>query len=126
MHEHPWSAKSWWMKCVCDILKDHRAVLVKTDLCRFGMMTEDDEGSMGPARKRTGFMRSCWAIAEELEGTCSGSRGKHNPLIARRAKDAALYPPPSPRTLQGDMQGGGKAEHGRRSACENEQTVNQK
>ena len=93
LHEHPWSAKSWWMQCVGNILKDPRTIVVKTDLCRFGMKTTDDGGSMGPARKRTGFMTSSWAIAEELEGICRGLHEKHNHLMARRAKDAAVYPP---------------------------------
>ena len=66
---------------------------VKTDLCRFGMKTTDEEGSMGPARKRIGFMTSSWAIAEELEGIFRGLHEKHNHLMARRAKDASVYPP---------------------------------
>ena len=38
-------------------------------------------------------MAGSWVVAEELEGTCNGMHEKHNHLIARRAKDAAIYPP---------------------------------
>ena len=92
LHEHPWSAKSWWLRCVKEIMRDPRAILVKTDLCRFGMQTTDEAGKLGPARKRTGFLTSSWALAEELTGTCEGQH-RHNHLVERRAKGSEIYPP---------------------------------
>ena len=71
---------------------DPRAILVKTDLCRFGMQTTDEVGELGPARKRTGFLTSSWALAEELAGTCEGQH-RHYHLVERRAKVAEIYPP---------------------------------
>ena len=75
-----------------EIMRDPRAILVKTDLCRFGMQTTDEVGELGPARKRTGFLTSNWALAEELAGTCEGQH-RHYHLVERRAKEAEIYPP---------------------------------
>ena len=91
LHEHPWSAKSWWLRCVRVTARDPRAILVKTDLCRFGMQTTDEAGKLGPARKRTGFLTSSWALAEELAGTCEGQH-RHNHLVERRAKGRLYIP----------------------------------
>ena len=57
------------------------------------METTNNAGDLGPARKRTGFLTSSWAVAEELAGTGDGTHSEHYPLLERRAKDAAIYPP---------------------------------
>ena len=44
LHEHPWSAISWQVRCIDELLHDEETILVKTDLCRFGMVTTDEEG----------------------------------------------------------------------------------
>ena len=73
-------------------MQDPKSINVN-DLCRFGIETTNDAGDLGPARKRTGFLTSSWAVAEELAGTCDGTHSGHYPLLERRAKNAAIYPP---------------------------------
>ena len=68
-----------------------------------------EDGTTGPARKRTGFLSSSWAVIEELEGACNGAHDHHHHLIDGRAKGAEVYPP---RTLSSDMQEHSKAENG--------------
>ena len=72
IHEHPWSAASWKEWEVETLLRDERVVAVKSDLCRFGMMTAGDDGRRAYVRKRTGFMTNSQCIAKELEGECPG------------------------------------------------------
>ena len=93
LHEHPWGARSWDMKCIQELMEDWRVMISKADLCLFGLETTDGQGEMGPARKRTGFMTSSWTVAEELQRTCDGKGHAHNPLLERRAKGAEVYPP---------------------------------
>ena len=93
LHEHPWGAKSWNMERVMKLVRDPRVMIAKVDLCRFGLEAIDADGQMGPARKRTGFLTSSWAMMEELDGLCNGLHEKHNHLTDGRAKEAAIYPP---------------------------------
>ena len=39
LHEHPWSASSWKLEQIQELLRDPRTTLVKADMCRFGMET---------------------------------------------------------------------------------------
>ena len=73
-------------------MRDPRAIVVKSDLCRFGMQTIGEVGEIGPARKRFGCLASSWALAEELAGTCEGQH-RHYHLVERWAKEAEIYPP---------------------------------
>ena len=50
-------------------------------------------GELGPARKRTGFLFSCWPVVEEIRGTCNGEHDKHNHILEGRAKHAEVYLP---------------------------------
>ena len=68
LHEHPWSASSWRLFCIDELVKDERVYVVRSDLCRFGMSTVNSEGEKMAAKKRTGFMTSSVRVAEELEG----------------------------------------------------------
>ena len=40
LHEHPWSAGSWKMPCIDELMKDSRVSTVRSDLCKFGMESE--------------------------------------------------------------------------------------
>ncbi len=93
IHEHPWGARSWDMKCMQEMVEDRRVIISKADLCQLGLETTDGQGEMGPARNRTGFMTSGWTVAEELQRTCEGKDHVHNPLLERRAKGAEVSPP---------------------------------
>ena len=93
IHEHPWGAKSWNLECMRPLIHHDKVMIVKVDLCRFGLTTTDSKGEEGPARKRSEFMSTSWAVVEELDGVCNGTNQKHNPLIDGRARNAAIYPP---------------------------------
>ena len=87
LHEHPWSASSWKLWEVDTVAQDEMVHVVRSDLCRFGMVAYDESGVDKPARKRTGFMTNSWVIAEGLAGDCGsdhGGRG-HQLLIGGRA-----------------------------------------
>ena len=94
LHEHPWSARSWKMECIEDLIKDSRVSITRTDMCRFGMKAvgPDDGGKEGPVKKPTGFMGTSWCVAEELGKTCRGDHTHVQLMGARRAAKAAVYP----------------------------------
>ena len=93
VHEHPWGARSWDMECVTKLIHNEDVMIAMVDQCRFGLETSGEDGSTGPARKRTGFMSSSWTVIEELDGACNGLHKRHNHLIDGRAKGAEVYPP---------------------------------
>ena len=92
LHEHPWSASSWRLWDINQVMKLPGVQVVRSDLCRFGMQTMDDYGELQAARKRTGFMTNSVCIANELRGDCDIDH-VHQPLIAGRAAACAVYPP---------------------------------
>ena len=92
VHEHPWGARSWDMECVTKLIHNEDVMIAMVDQCRFGLETSGEDGSTGPARKRTGFMSSSWTVIEELDGACNGLHKRHNHLIDGRAKGAEVYP----------------------------------
>ena len=93
IHEHPWGASSWNVECMQQLLNDRSVMIAKVDQCRYGLQATDADGELGPARKRTGFASSSWAVVEELDGTCGGMHTTHNHLLEGRAKGAEVYPP---------------------------------
>ena len=94
LHEHPWTARSWKLEQMMDLLQDPRVTLVRSDMCRFGMETHVKEvgGETGMVLKPTGFLTSSWCIATELNARCAGNH-EHIPLMGGRAAKAAIYPP---------------------------------
>ena len=93
VHEHPWSARSWSMDCVNKLVHNDKVMIAMTDQCRFGLTTAGEDGTTGPARKRTGFLSSSWAVIEELEGACNGAHDHHHHLIDGRANGGRGLPP---------------------------------
>ena len=51
IHEHPWGARSWDVRCIRTLLEDKRVLIAKVDQCRFGLETTNAEGELGPAIK---------------------------------------------------------------------------
>jgi len=90
LHEHPWSAKSWALSEVQNVLQDPSVVCVRGDMCCFGMY-QDVGGRVELVKKPTGFMTNARAIAEELGIHCDGQH-RHVHLLNGRAKRAEVYP----------------------------------
>ena len=85
LHEHPWPARSWNLKCVDDLLNNERVMAAQGHMCRFGMTSHISkvDGEQGPVKKPTGFMTSSWCIHDELNKKCDASFGHvHVPLGA--------------------------------------------
>ena len=82
------------MECVTKLIHNEDVMIAMVDQCRFGLETSGEDGSTGPARKRTGFMSSSWTVIEELDGACNGLHKRHNHLIDGRANGGRCLPPP--------------------------------
>ena len=56
LHEHPWSAESWQIPEMEDLLRDPRVQVAYADQCQFGLTADIKTGSdeRGPAKKHTG------------------------------------------------------------------------
>ena len=95
LHEHPWSAKSWKLKCVESLMEDSRVSVAYANMCQFGMTTHVDvrQGPRGPVAKPTGFMTSSWTLYNELSKPCRDSTHSHVPLLGGRAANCQVYPP---------------------------------
>ena len=76
LHEHPWSAKSWKLEYIDELLKDSRVVLAKTDMCRFGM------------RRSNNCVRAPRVLACLSLGICSWCPYKSNSLLNRQEQYA--------------------------------------
>ena len=79
------------MGCVTRLINNEDVMIA---MGRFGLGTSGEDGSTGPARKRTGFRSSSWIVIEELDGACNGLHQRHKHSIDGRAKGAELTPPP--------------------------------
>ena len=90
LHEHPYSATSWKLPIVQDLMKLDGVQVVKGDMCAFGMWQERD-GERQLVMKPTGFMTNAQELAKELSETCSGDHS-HIKLLNGRAKRAEVYP----------------------------------
>ena len=89
LHEHPWSAKSWQIPEMEELLKDPKVQVAYADQCQFGLTEKISSGSdeRGPAKKPGNL----WAVARRLRRTCNHDH-VHVKLEGGRAKAAALYP----------------------------------
>ena len=68
LHEHPWSASSWHLPCISELLKDEKILVAK------GNTIADDKAAL----KATGWMTNSKFILDELAVLCS-SDGKCSP-----------------------------------------------
>ena len=91
LHEHLWSAKSWQILEMEEVLKAPRVQVACAVQCQFGLTaqirTRSDE--RGPAKKPTGFIGNSWTIAHRLRRTCKHDHERVK-LEGGRAKAAAL------------------------------------
>ena len=99
LHEHPWSADSWFDEEVQKLSKEPGVFTVKGPMCRWEMEATDPRGLQGTGyvRKETGWMTNSPVLAEILEGVCTNETGgpwhRHVHLIGGIARGAAVYPP---------------------------------
>ena len=92
LFEHPWAATSWREPCLEALLALEEMRRVRCDQCQFGQTAVDADGSVGPARKATGFMTNDEIIANAVERRCFGGH-QHVQLLQGRAKACEKYPP---------------------------------
>ena len=93
LHEHLWSARSWALPCVQEIIDDPSVELVQGHMCRFRMTTHitTRNGERGLVKKPTGFLSSSRCVRQELDRKCTGDHA-HVPLVGGRAAGAQVYP----------------------------------
>ena len=74
LHEHPWGASSWKLKCIQDLLKLPNVRLACGDQCPFGQgqMAKGwlDRHDFMLARKRTGWLTNVEEIADAVAVKC--------------------------------------------------------
>lgn len=87
LHEHPETATSWRLPKVINYLSQDEVVMVKSHLCRFGLVIN---GHL--SRKATLFATTCDAIAINLQKLCECTE-PHQQLISGLPKLAQVYPP---------------------------------
>ena len=96
LHEHPAEASSWQEECIHRVLKKHGVIRVVGDQCQYGLKSED-QGRVGPARVRIGFMTNSICLARRFEKRCPNRLGEevhqHVVLTNGRAKAAQEHPP---------------------------------
>ena len=63
LHEHPWSARSWGLPCIQQLMSHPGVELVQGHMCRFRMTThiETKDGARGLVKKPTGFYQAAGA-----------------------------------------------------------------
>ena len=85
LHEHPWTARSWKLPCVADLMRHPAVNVAQGHMCQFRMLSHIDRpgGDMGLVKKPTGFMTS--------SKKCEGGHD-HVPLMAGRTAAARVYP----------------------------------
>ena len=91
LHEHPFGASSWNNEKIQKLLALPEVRKVKSHMCAFGMIGEDNHGK-ALVKKPAGFMTNACKLADTLEKDCSGDH-RHVVLIGGgRAKRAQVYP----------------------------------
>ena len=90
IHEHPTSASSWKLDCIMELLMLPGVGLVRFDMCRYGMTSQDSLGE-APVHKPTTLMSNCEAVLNSVNQRCEGGH-RHVELIGGRAKACEKYP----------------------------------
>ena len=104
LFEHPASASSWREPEMIKFLKQPAVRNVVGNMCRFGMETSFEDGSLGPVSKATMFATNSEHLSRNLVKKCMGvgttsvsfEESKDHAqahLLNRRAAAATLYPP---------------------------------
>ena len=86
LHEHPWTARSWRLPDVAELLEHPAVGIVQGHMCQFRMMSHVDRqgGEMGLVKKPKGFMSSSKFILEELDKKCPGG---HQARVGRNCRE---------------------------------------
>ena len=97
VHEHPSAAGSWQEACVVNAMHKHQAWVVRSNMCRFGMVT-DKGGVAGLSYKPTDFMTNSFCVADQLDrrslNMINGQRDhEHVQLESGRPRQAQQYRP---------------------------------
>lgn len=87
LHEHPRLATSWETPKVQKYLANDEVILVKSHLCRFGLLIK---GRL--SRKATLVATTSDHIATNLQKLCECTE-THQPLINGLPQQAQVYPP---------------------------------
>ena len=69
IHKHPWSARSWNIDGIKELMSDPRVGVAHANMSQFGTTTRIDvrDGPRGPVAKPTSFMTSSWIVYEGIE-----------------------------------------------------------
>ena len=90
LHEHLASASSWRLPEMQSLTSDLGIKKVNAHMCRFKMMSEDEQGK-GLVKKPTGFLTNSEYMRRALDKQCLGSH-RHVHLMGGRAKACQVYP----------------------------------
>ena len=91
LHEHPLTATSWRLPCVQEVMGMPQVMTVVADMCCFGMVARETDGTTGLVKKPTRWLTNCACIAACLSRRCSMDH-QHVTLLGGKAKAAAIYP----------------------------------
>ncbi|CAK0860738.1 unnamed protein product, partial [Prorocentrum cordatum] len=96
LHEHPWSADSWDLDIVKDVMALPGVEVGRGDQCAFGLVVADAHGDR-LAKKPTGWMSNNKEVLDEVCKRCPndtgiGSRHEHSTFVGRNMRVAERYP----------------------------------
>ena len=99
LFEHPWSAWSWKLPAVVEVMNLPGVQVVKGHQCCFGQKSVDPDGVERLVLKPTGWMTNAPHIAAALGRRCGNEwrpeaeRHRHASLMSSRASATERYPP---------------------------------
>ncbi|CAK0876009.1 unnamed protein product [Prorocentrum cordatum] len=96
LHEHPWSADSWGLDIVKDVMALPGVEVGRGDQCVFGLVVADAHGDR-LAKKPTGWMSDNKEVLDEVCKRCPndtgiGSNHEHSTFVGRNMRVAERYP----------------------------------
>ncbi|CAK0851548.1 unnamed protein product, partial [Prorocentrum cordatum] len=96
LHEHPWSADSWDLDIVKDVMALPGVEVGRGDQCVFGLVVADAHGDR-LAKKPTGWMSNNKEVLDEVCKRCPndtgiGSRHEHSTFVGRNMRVAERCP----------------------------------
>ncbi|CAK0838042.1 unnamed protein product, partial [Prorocentrum cordatum] len=96
LHEHPWSADSWGLDIVKDVMALPGVEVGRGDQCVFGLVVADAHGDR-LAKKPTGWMSNNKEVLDEVCKRCPndtgiGSRHEHSTFVGRNMRVAERCP----------------------------------
>ena len=99
LHEHPWSASSWKLDILQEVMAEPGVDVRRGDQCPFGQKATDDQGE-GLVEKSTGWMSNCPELLDAVGVRCSNltaatdaEKHRHVKLQGSKTQAAERYPP---------------------------------